>query len=176
LIVWSGTNNPVEMTPDLEESLLVGGSLVWDNIFSAMNKMVDGTPITDTSFYRDLPRIAQPRLSVGLCRNFLHSLDVLMFKLFCPQAMAIETTAEELLLHWIIVEAKASNDITEHQEEEDLDTYHEAITDDFDVFWLYRPAMDGIENVPELNAEKLKYEKWFLPSSDIRMTSPFTWE
>jgi hypothetical protein len=43
----------------------------------------EGDP-AETNFYDDLPAVGRAAMDVGLCRPFLHQLDLLVFKIFAP--------------------------------------------------------------------------------------------
>lgn len=105
------TDKPYPLTKKLTRDLREGAYMLHDDIMEAMECLPDNKNLVETQFYHMLPRAVVGRLDARLCSNFLHALEMLTFKMFCPMPMRLGCTAEELLLDWIVKNAKVCRDL-----------------------------------------------------------------
>ena len=164
------TEKSYPLPKNITNLLRSGAELLWDDIMESLIHLYNGGKPEDTNFFDDLPPIGRPILNVRLRTNFLRALDMLTFKMFGTIPMAFGCTAEELLFHWIIRNAKVcADDDGNDSMEKELDDYWEAALEDSDYLYLFDPKYDGIDTIKELHIQSLNPKDWFSPFHSLRL-------
>ena len=170
-----------EMSPALAAELGVAMDSLFDSFRDDLMLLDKEEDLKQTWLYGVLPPSGEeylkkhPRLLI----DFFITLPTVALKVFCPGEVALGNRAEELLLTWVVQEAKAIRKTTEEKGDEDcddLDAFLEETMEDFDYEMLYTdPKKLDPEAVRQMGVGSLAPENWFLPFNKDRITNPLTW-
>lgn len=180
MLTYATTDEPFPMSPELAQHLGSGSEYTHDRLRESWESLLSPEEEKDSTWLYDrLPQGARLRTSTSLCANFVFTSVILNFKLFTPRTYGLNCRAEELLLWWILDEARGleegdgtwCDDLREQRE-----AFIDGVFTDLDFVLMYEPALDGIETEPALGVGSLALDHWFLPfTEDALEISPFLW-
>jgi hypothetical protein len=176
LITDDSDNASYPVSGKFAELLKVGTAMIWDDIMDVIIEYHKQGKPEETLFFNDLPPMLKSKMNTRLCFNFLHALDLLIFKIFSPTPMRLGCTAEELLLHWMVRNAKIcveeETPKIKNRIEKGLNDYLESVLEDKDYLYLFDPKFDGVDDLEELGTQSLKFKDLFKPFNKDRLTHP----